>query len=130
MAKLTSEHSVSQQDNTANGTQGGAVCMTHVPAAIPEARGWLSFHTRRHHLSLQAIQRRTQGQPSSWSQKCLPPGVKSQTRSEKSGGYSWETGGEGLYSQELLSLGCVHPAKLHWPGLAGHTAVDTESKLV
>lgn len=35
--------------------------------------------------------------------------------------------GVGLYSQELLSLGCTHPAKLHWPGLAGHPPVDTEN---
>lgn len=35
----------------------------------------------------------------------------------------------GLYSQELLSLGCTHPAKLHWPGLAGHPPVDTENKV-
>lgn len=36
----------------------------------------------------------------------------------------------GLYSQKLLSLGRAHPAKLHWPGLAGPPAVDTESKSV
>jgi hypothetical protein len=30
------------------------------------------------------------------------------------------------YSQELLSLGCAHPAELGWPGLAGHPAEDKE----
>lgn len=35
--------------------------------------------------------------------------------------------GVGLYSQKLLSLGHAHSAELHWPGLAGHPAVDTDS---
>ena len=35
--------------------------------------------------------------------------------------------GAGLYSQKLLPLYCGHSAELHWPGLAGHPAVDTES---
>lgn len=32
-----------------------------------------------------------------------------------------------FFLKKLLSLGCAHSAKLHWPGLAGHPAVDTES---
>lgn len=48
----------------------------------------------------------------------------------RSGRRPWWPQGVGLYSQELLSLGCTHSAKLHWPGLVGHPPVDTEFKLV
>lgn len=131
----------SQEGNTADGRGAGCVCIMVITHPSHHSGGWRKeVPTLNAILSLEELQIGAQGlstgQVSFWSPKLSPTYSQkpSQDREEGRRGLEMRVEvwirksekrpcGAGLYSQKLLSLGCAHSAKLHWPGLAGHPAV-------